>query len=148
MDPEAYDQKLLARLLDGITIPAVLYFPRAILGQLNELCQLRGLTPDQLIVEAIKSQDARFEEFIQEVMTPLKPGEPEIWPEDPLYVLACVLTIHLFRVLHKKLDDPAGFEEFKKNAPSQWSFSSLEEPDDDPDPADWWKETERPGLPK
>lgn len=131
-------------LVDGIAIPAVLYFPREVLGQLNELCHLRGLTPAQLILEAIKSQDNRFEQFIKEVWTPLKPGEPEIWPEDPLYSLASVLVLHLFRVLHQKLNDPAGFEEFKKNAPSEWSFSSPEEQDDDPEPADWWKE-EEPG---
>jgi hypothetical protein len=141
-DPDDEKKPDYRQLVDGLSTPAVLYFPPEVLGQLNELCELRRLTPAQLIVEAIKSQDARFEEFITEVWTPLKPGEPEIWPEDPLKSLACVLVIHLFRVLHQKLNDPAGFEEFKKNAPSQWSFSSVEEPDADSEPADWWKEDE------
>jgi hypothetical protein len=141
-DPDDEKKPGYRQLVDGLSTPAVLYFPFDVLGQLNELCELHRLTPAQLIIEAIKSQDARLEEFIEEVMTPLEPGEPEIWPEDPLKSLASVLLIHLFRVLHQKLNDPAGFAEFKKNAPSQWSFSSLEQPDADPEPADWWKEDE------
>jgi hypothetical protein len=127
-------QELKSFIRDITAIPAVLYFWPPVLGQLNELCASRGLSPAGLISKAIESQDARFDEFIEELMTPLEPDEPE--PEDPLYILACVLTIHLFRVLHRKLNDPAAFGELKKRAPAQWSFASLE---DEPDEADWWK---------
>ena len=57
-------------------IPAVLYFPADVLGQLNELCALRCLTPAQLIAEAFASQGARFEQFVQELLTPQEPGQP------------------------------------------------------------------------
>jgi hypothetical protein len=86
---------------------------------LNKLSVLKRLTPTQLLVEAINSQGARWEEFIKEVMIPLKPGESEICPEDPLYILARVLMVHLIRVFHKRLEDPAGFEELRKNAPAE-----------------------------
>jgi hypothetical protein len=90
---------------------------------LNELCVLKRITPTRLIDEAINSQGARWEEFIEEVTIPSKPGEPEIWPEDPLYILARVLMVHLIRVFHKRLEDPSGFEELRKNAPAEWSFA-------------------------
>ena len=71
---------------DIASIPGTLYFTPEVFDQLNELCVLKRLTPTQLIIEAINSQGARWEEFIAEVMIPLKPGEPEMWPEDPLYI--------------------------------------------------------------
>jgi hypothetical protein len=78
------------KLLGQITaIPTVLYFPREVLGQLNELRNLRQLTVRQLMMEAMKSQQTRFDQLIHEVMTPLKPGESTAWPEDPLYCLVC-----------------------------------------------------------
>ena len=63
------------------------------IDQLDELCILKGLTPTQLIVEAFNGQRARWHEFIAEVMIPLKPREPEIWSEDPLYILARLLMV-------------------------------------------------------
>jgi hypothetical protein len=111
------------------------------IDQLDELCILKGLTPTQLIVEAFNGQRARWHEFIAEVMIPLKPREPEIWSEDPLYILARVVMVHLIRVFHKRLEDPAGFAELRKNAPPEWSFSSIGE-QNEADEADWWKSAE------
>ena len=71
-------------------------------------------------------------------MIPLKVGEPEIWPEDPLYILARVLMVHLIRVFHKRLEDPPGFEELRKNAPAEWRFSLIKQ-QNEPEEADWWK---------
>ena len=126
---------------DIASIPGTLYFTPEVFDQLNELCVLKRLTPTQLIVEAINSQGARWEEFIAEVMIPLKPGEPEMWPEDPLYILARVLMVHLIRVFHKRLEDPVGFEELRKNAPAEWSFGSIEQ-HNEPDEVDRWKSAE------
>jgi hypothetical protein len=36
------------------------------------------------------------------------------------------------------MDEPASFEEMKKDAPAEWSFGSIEDLDE-PDQADWWK---------
>jgi len=33
--------------------------------------------------------------------------------------------MHLIRVFHKRLEDPAGFEELRKNAPAKWCFGSI-----------------------
>jgi len=45
----------LAQFLNDIRMPAVLYFPPEVLGQLNEICELREMTSAQLISEAIQS---------------------------------------------------------------------------------------------
>jgi len=132
------DYRTLQDFVQDVAAPAVLYFPPEVLDQLNELCELKAVSPGQLISEALKSQDERHEQFLKEVTTPLKPDEIEILPEDPLYILACVVTIHLFRTLHKRLQDPAAFEEVKKNAPVEWSFASIE----DQDEVDRWKSAE------
>ena len=125
LDPEELPQELREITSDVTSVPGTLYFTPEVFDQLDELCALKRVTPTQLIVEAINSQGARWEEFIAEVMPPLKPGEPEIWPEDPLYILARVLMVHLIRVFHKRLEDPAGFEELRKNAPAEWCFGSI-----------------------
>jgi hypothetical protein len=131
------DLNRLLEMQEQLTsIPAVLYFPSDVLGQLHELCSLRQFTPHQLIDEALKSHSSRFEKFVEEIMTPLAPGEPEIWPEDPLYALACVTMLHFMRTFTMMMNHLAGFEEPKAQAPANWSFSSVEERDD---PADWWK---------
>lgn len=119
-------------------IPAVLYFPPKILRQLNQFCEYNECTPGQLVAGAFKAQDARWEEFIEEVMTPLKPGESEAWPEDPLYCLACVAMLHFVRAFMKLCEDPDAFEQMKKDAPADWSFRSIKELDDEP--ADCWKD--------
>jgi hypothetical protein len=124
-----------------VAIPAVLYFPPEVVEQLNELCRLRQLSPKQLITEAFKSQETRFDQFVEEVMTPLAPGESQAWPEDPLYCLACVMMLHFVRTFIKMMEDPVGFEQMKKDAPAEWSFGSIEELGAD-DQADWWKADE------
>jgi len=83
LDPEELPQELREITSDVTSIPGTLFFTPEIFEQLDELCVLKGLTPTQLIVEAFNSQRARWQEFNAEVMTPLKPREPEIWPEDP-----------------------------------------------------------------
>jgi hypothetical protein len=138
LDPEQLPQELREITSNVTSIPGTLYFTPEVFDQLNELCVLKGTTPTQLIVQAINSQRARWEEFIAEVMIPLKPGEAEIWPEDPLYTLARVLMVHLIRVFHKRLEDPAGFEEVRKNAPAEWCFGSIKQ-QNEPEEADWWK---------
>jgi hypothetical protein len=78
LDPEQLPQELREITSDVTSIPGTLYFTLEVFDQLNELCVLEGTTPTQLIVQAINSQRARWEEFIAEVMIPLKPGESEI----------------------------------------------------------------------
>jgi hypothetical protein len=124
-DPEELPQELREITSDVTSIPGTLYFTPEVFDQLNELCVLKRITPTRLIVEAINSQGARWEEFIEEVTIPSKPGKTEIWPEDPLYILARVLMVHLIRVFHKRLEDPSGFEELRKNAPAEWVFLRL-----------------------
>ena len=127
LDPEELPQELREITSDITSIPGTLYFTPEVFNQLNELCVLKRFTPTQLIVKAINSQEVRWEEFIAEVMHPLKPDEPEIWPEDPLYILARVLMVHLIRVFHKRLEDPSGFDELRKNAPAEWCFGSIKQ---------------------
>ena len=139
--PEELPQELREITSDVASIPGTLFFTPEIFDQLDELCILKGLTPTQLAVEAFNSQKARWQEFIAEVMIPSKPREPEVWSEDPLYILARVVMVHLIRVFHKRLEDPAGFAELRKNAPPEWSFSSIGE-QNEADEADWWKSAE------
>jgi hypothetical protein len=127
------------KILTGIVgIPAVLYFPHEVVEQLNELCRARQLKPVQLMAEVLKAQRPRFDQFIKDVLTTRKPGEPPTWPKDPLYCLACGTMRHFARNFLLLKDDPVAFEQMRKDAPADWSFGSIEELDDD-DPADWWK---------
>jgi hypothetical protein len=127
------------KVLPGIVaIPAVLYFPHEVVEQLNELCRARGLTAQQLMAEVLKAQSPRFDQFVEEVMTTRKPGEPPTWPSDPLYCLACGTMRHFARNFLMMMEDPIAFEQMKKDAPANWSFRSIEELGDDQ--ADWWKE--------
>ena len=128
LDPEELPQELREITSDITSIPGTMYFTPEVFDQLNELCVLKRLTPTQLIVEAINSQGARWEEFIAEVMTPLKLGDPK----------SGVLMVHLIRVFHKRLEDPAGFEELRKNAPPEWCFASIKQQKESV-AADWWK---------
>jgi hypothetical protein len=128
--------------LDAVTsTPAILYFPPEILERLNVLCVEIGCSPLQLINEAFKPQRDRWEEFIEEVMTPIKSWEAEVWPEDPMYALARVTMTQIMRNLIRITEDPVGFEEQRKHAPLEWSFRSIEEQDEH-DQADWWKASE------
>ena len=78
---------------------------------------------------------------MEEVLTPLEPGETEVWPEDPLDILARVVALYAMRLFGKSFFDPVGYEEEKKHAPAEWSFCSAKDLDED-EPADWWKESE------
>jgi hypothetical protein len=121
-------------------IPGVLYFPPKVLGDLHKFLEYNECTPGELVVGALKRQLPRWDEFYEFVTTPLKPGEPEVWPEDPLFALACVAFLHWIRTFHKLMEDPdamdATLEQLKKDAPADWVFSS---PEADDDQADWWK---------
>jgi hypothetical protein len=77
----------------------------------------------------------RWEQTWDQVLTPLAPGEIEVWPEDPLDLLARVVALHAMRLLIQRYEDPAGFEEDKKLAPAEWSFCSAKDLDED-EPAD------------
>jgi hypothetical protein len=127
------------KMMSAITaVPAVLYFPRAIVEQLNELCRAHHLTAQQLMVKALKGQEPRFDQFVEYVLKPRKPGEPPAWPSDPLYCLACGTMRHFARNFLMLNEDPVAFEQMRKDAPAEWSFGSIEEIEDD-EPADWWK---------
>jgi hypothetical protein len=124
--------------LDAVTrTPAILYFPPEVLERLNALCVEFDCSPLELIMEALRPQRDRWEEFVEEIMTPIRPRETEVW-EDPMYALACVTMIQIMRNLIRITDDPAGFEEQRKHAPSQWAFRPIEEQHEH-DQADWWK---------
>ena len=128
-----------------VRIPAVLYFPPKVLGDLQQFLEYNECTPGELVFGALKLQLPHWDEFYEFVMTPLKPGESEDWPEDPMFALACVAFLHWIRTFNKLMKDPdaidATLEQLKKDAPGDWSFRSLEELEDD-DQADWWKEQE------
>jgi hypothetical protein len=137
---------LLPKKMAGefLKIPATLYFPPEVLMKLNELCELNQLAPIQLIAQAFERQFPRWDEFYEFVTTPLEPGEPEIWPEDPMYALACVAFLHFIRTFSKMFGDPPiALEQLQREAPAQWSFRSIEDLDE-PDQADWWKRSETP----
>jgi hypothetical protein len=124
-------------------IPGVLYFPPKVLEDLHKFLEYNECTPGQLVAGALKLQLPRWKKFYKFVMTPLKPGEPEIWPEDPMFALACVAFLHWVRLFNKMMKDPdaidATLEQLKKDAPADWSFRS---PESDDDQSDRWKADE------
>jgi hypothetical protein len=79
-----------------------------------------------------------WDKFYQYVTTPPEKPEDFIWPEDPLFCLACATTVHFIDSFTQSVYDPIAFKQQKEHAPAEWSFSSFEEQDED-DPADWWK---------
>ena len=89
-------EKIMAEI--GV-IPAILAFPPEIFAQLDELCELRGFTHHRLVVEAVRSRQDRWKQISDEVLTPIAPGEIEVWPEDPLDLLARVVALHAMRLL-------------------------------------------------
>ena len=139
-DPEASDCRVAPkRLLEQIvTTPATLYFPTSIVAELNEICETLGYTPKQLVIEALRGQIEYWNEFYEYATT--LPVEPEdlVWPKDPVFCLACVTTAHIINNFARCSHDPAAFAQLKADAPTEWSFSSLEE-GEEIDNADWWK---------
>jgi hypothetical protein len=89
-----------------VAIPAILAFPPEVHAQLDQLCELCGFTHHRLVVEAVKSQQDRWKQISDEVLTPLAPGEIEVWPEDPLDLLARVVALHAMRLSHQRYEDP------------------------------------------
>jgi hypothetical protein len=128
-----------------LQIPGVLYFPPQLLEDLHKFLEYNECTPGQLVFGALQLQVPRWRKLYKFVMTPLKPGEPDVWPEDPMFALACIVVVHWMRTFHKMMENPAAInatlEQLKKDAPADWSFRSLEELEDD-DQADWWKADE------
>jgi hypothetical protein len=104
----------------------------------NEICDQSGYTPGQLVVRALKNQIYHWERFYLYVTTPSEKPEDFSWPEDPMFCLAFVSTVHFLHSFTRSVYDPIAFKQQKEHAPAEWSFSSLAEPDED-DPADWWK---------
>jgi hypothetical protein len=79
---------------------------------------LRGFTHHRLD-EAMRSQGSRWEKIAEELLSPLEPGEIDVWPEDPLDILARVIFFHAMRLFSKSFYDPLGYEEEKKRAPTE-----------------------------
>ena len=69
------------------------------------------------------------------------PVEPQDlgWPEDPVFCLACATTSHILSNFARCSNDPVAFAQLKADAPTEWSFSSLEEGEEIDDTTDWWK---------
>jgi hypothetical protein len=148
-DPEESDSRVAQKgmLEQIVAIPATLYFPTSIVAELNEICENLGYTPEQLVIEALKAQIDYWHEFYEYVMTlPIDPEDFD-WPKDPLFCLACVTTVHIVDSFTRCSDDPDAFAELKDQAPSEWSFNSLQEEEEivveveeeEIDDADWWK---------
>ena len=138
-DPEESILVVQKRMLEQIVaIPATLYLPTSIVAELNEICETLGYTPEQLVIEALRGQIDYWNEFYEYVMT--LPEEPEdlVWPNDPVFCLACVTTALIINNFTRCSHDPVAFAQLKADAPTEWSFSSLEE-GEEIDDADWWK---------
>jgi hypothetical protein len=120
-----------------VAIPATLYFPTSIVAELNEICDRLGYTPERLVIEALKGQIDYWNDCYEQMTLPVEP-EDLVWPKDPVFCLACVTTIHIISSIAPCSHDPVAFAQLKEEAPSEWSFSSLEE-HEQIDDADWWK---------
>src|SRR5580704_10380386 len=117
-DPKESDSRVAQKgmLEQIVAIPATLYFPTSIVAELNEICENLGYTPEQLVIEALKSQIDYWHEFYEHVMT--LPVEPEdlVWPKDPVFCLACVTTVHIVNKFVRCSHDPVAFEQLKADA--------------------------------
>ena len=102
-----------------------------------------GFTHHQLVGEALRSQEGRWLKLGKELLIQRPTGEIEVWPEDPLEILARVVLVRCMQLFSKNYTDPVGYEEEKKDAPAEWSFCSIEEQDE---PANWWKSAEYSGA--
>jgi hypothetical protein len=139
-DPEESNSRITQkRMLEQIAaMPATLFFPATIVAELNEICESLGYTPEQLVIEALKGQIGHWNEFYEHVLTLPIHSDGFAWPKDPVFCLACVTTVHIIDSFTRCSHDPGALAQLKDHAPSQWSFSSLEE-DKEIDDADWWK---------
>jgi hypothetical protein len=139
-DPEESNSRVAQkRMLEQIVaIPATLYLPSSIVAELNKICETLGYTPKQLVIEALRGQIEYWNEFYEYATT--LPVEPQDlgWPEDPVFCLACVTTAHIISKFARCSHDPVAFTQLKADAPTEWSFSSLED-GEEIDEADWWK---------
>jgi hypothetical protein len=134
-DPRSAQKRMLEQI---VVIPATFYFPACIVAELKEICEVLGYTAEQLVIEALKDQIDHWDEFYQYVNTPPEKPEDFVWPEDPLFCLACVATVHFINSFTRCFHNPVAFEQLEEHAPAEWSFRAFEE-QDDLDPADWWK---------
>ena len=122
-----------------VAIPATLYLPASIVDELNEICETLGYTPEQLIIEALKSQIDYWNEFYEHVMTlPVKP-EDFVWPKDPVFCLACVATVHIIDSFTRCSHDPVAFAQLKKLTRPLNGHSALWKKARRSDDADWLK---------
>ena len=56
-----------------VAIPATLYLPSSIIvAELNEIGEILGYTPEQLVIEALRGQIDYWNEFYEYVMTLLE----------------------------------------------------------------------------
>ena len=138
--PEESDSRVAPkRMLEQIVaIPATLYFPASIVDELNEICETLGYTPEQLVIKALKGQIDHWNEFYEHVTTLPVKREDFVSPRDPILCLACIATVHIIDSFTRCSHDPVAFAQFKKHAPAEWSFCSLEE-GAEMDDADWWE---------
>jgi hypothetical protein len=99
-----------------------LYFPPELLEDLHKFLEYNECTPGQFVIGALKMQLPRWKKVYKFVMTPLKLGEAEVWPEDPMFALACVVVVHCMRTFNKMMKAPdaidATLEQLKKDAPA------------------------------
>jgi hypothetical protein len=133
--PSVAQKRMLEKI---VALPATLYLPTSIVAELNAICESLEYTPEQLVIEALKGQVDRWNEFYQEVMTLSPDLEDFVWPNDPVFCLACVTTIHIINSFTRCSRDPVAFAQLRAHAPDEWSFSSLEKVEEIDD-ADWWK---------
>jgi hypothetical protein len=140
IDPGESKRGAQKRMLEQIVAtPATLFFPNSTVTELNEICETLGYSPQQLLVEALKRQIDYWEEFYECVITARENPEDFIWPEDPIFCLACVAAVHFIKSFALCAHDPVAFAELKEHAPAEWSFCSLKKKGQI-DAADHWKE--------
>ncbi len=119
------------RMLEQIVaLPATLFFPTKIVAQLNEFCRMLGYTPAELVVKALKDQLNCWDKFYRDVNAPPEKQDDFIWPDDPLFCLAYVATIHFISSFRRCIHNAVAFAQLKENAPAEWSFRSFEERDE------------------
>ena len=118
-DRQAKGKRIMAEIA---AIPAILAFPPEVYAQLDQLCELRGFTHHQLVGEALRSQEGRWIKLRKELLAERPTGEIEVWPEDPLEILARVVLVRCVQLFSKNYHDPVGYEEEKKDAAAEWSF--------------------------